>query len=262
MNPSRFCRALRLARAAASLTLSVLIALPWALLPRRSPVRRMLELLGWRIVLGGFGVEVRVTGAPHAGAILAVNHISWADISVLAALCPATFVAKKEIEDWPILGALARRHGCIFVDRGTRSLTGTEVQQLGEVARTGRGAVLFAEATTSDGFSVRPFKSSLFEAACQSGALIAPVAITYRNRDGSPQSPAQRRLVAWLDDDSLLPHALELAAAGGVIAEVHFGEPVLASNRKDAARKCREAIMQRLGLADIPNQAAMRNLAA
>ena len=105
--------------------------------------------------------------------------------------------------------------------------------------------MVFAEGTISDGFSVLPFKSSLFEAACNSGAPIIPAAITYRNRDGSPQSWAQRRLVAWLDNDSLLPHALELAASGGVIAEVHFGGPVKATDRKDAAHKCREAILQR-----------------
>ena len=68
------------------------------------------------------------------------------------------------------------------------------------------------------------------------------------------------RRVAWIGDDALLPHAMALAASGGLAVEVYFEPPFTAECRKIAARQCSQAIAARLVSA--PQAAATANLEA
>lgn len=47
------------------------------------------------------------------------NHISWLDIAVLGSGARVFFLAKAEIEKWPILGNLAKGGGTLFIKRGS-----------------------------------------------------------------------------------------------------------------------------------------------
>lgn len=247
---------LRQARALVALVLLLALAVPWACLPRGVPARRRLAVLGWALVLRGFGIGVRVSGARATGAALFVaNHVSWTDIAVLGHLLDAGFVAKAEVARWPLLGALARRYGCLFVDRTARAQAGRQALAIERQLSAERSVILFPEGTTGEGDTVLPFRSSLFAGH---GGRAQPVTIRYLRRDGSPLVKAERRAVAWLADDALLPHALALAASGGLLAEVTFEQPVSAECRKDMAQRCRDAIAARLG----DGQAATLNRAA
>ena len=54
------------------------------------------------------GVTIRRHGAvPPAGALLASNHVSWFDIVAIGAQMPVSFIAKHEVETWPLFGQLA-----------------------------------------------------------------------------------------------------------------------------------------------------------
>lgn len=215
---------------------------------------------GWSVLLAAFGIRVTVRGRPEPGALFVANHVSWADIAILARLTSASFVAKDTVRGWPVLGWLARRHGCVFVDRGQPLGVGRQVADLAGGLRRAGGLVLFPEATTSDGLSVLPFRSSLFSAvAAMDNPVVQPVALVFRAPDGGALDAGARRAVAWLDDDALLPHALALAARDGVLAEIWFEAPVPPADRKAMARACREAIRARLAAAD---QAGTLNLAA
>jgi 1-acyl-sn-glycerol-3-phosphate acyltransferase len=38
--------------------------------------------------------------------LVVMNHVSWLDIFVLNSVMPATFIAKSEIRQWPLVGWL------------------------------------------------------------------------------------------------------------------------------------------------------------
>ncbi|MCW1428708.1 lysophospholipid acyltransferase family protein [Novosphingobium sp. JCM 18896] len=234
-------RALRQARAVAAVLALLLLALPWLCI--RS---RRIECLAWKLLLAGFGVRLRCHGTPDAtgSALTVANHISWTDIAVLGRLLDAGFVAKSEIAGWPIIGALTRRYGCPFIARDSRTATHRLAADMNAYPAD-HSLVLFAEGTTGLGDVVLPFHSGLF-AASERWPRVQPVTIAYRRADGAPLSPAERRAVAWVDDDALLPHALALAASGGITVDVWFEESFAPHDRKHAAQESRRRIAARL----------------
>ncbi|HNJ47529.1 MAG TPA: lysophospholipid acyltransferase family protein [Novosphingobium sp.] len=252
---------LRQIRAGAALLAVFGLIAVWTL-PWPGPARRVLEKWAWSLLLSGFGLRLRCHGAiaPGIGVLTVANHISWIDIAVLARTRAGGFVAKSEVAGWPVIGVLARRLGCVFVDRQSRiavhpALAGMEL-------RAGRsGLVLFPEGTTSDGRALLPFRSSLL-AGAECWQTIQPMAISYRERDGSALSPASRRAVAWIEDDALLPHAFALAAKGGATVDLWFEQPVVAADRKEVARACHAAISARLDAIAQSDQAATLKRAA
>ncbi|MEY4721342.1 MAG: hypothetical protein RIQ46_1067 [Pseudomonadota bacterium] len=250
----------RKALAVVTLIAIMAMAAPWLILPDRSRARRRLSIAAWRLLLGGFGVRVSTFGqpVPEAG-IYAANHVSWLDIAVLGRHLDAGFVAKAQVARWPVIGLLASRYGCAFVDRERRGSVAGQASTLRARIDGCRPVILFPEATTGPGHGVLPFRSSLFAAVGEGvGAMVQPVAIVYRRLDGMALSPAEMRRVAWLDDDALLPHALAIAAAGGVAAEIHFEAPVAAGCRKAVARHCQQVIAARLAGAAQPCATANR----
>ncbi|MBV1690542.1 1-acyl-sn-glycerol-3-phosphate acyltransferase [Novosphingobium sp. G106] len=241
--------AFRCMRAILALAILLALACPWICMPAGSRLRRTLPVAGWRVLLAGFGIRIRCHGSPPdpANALIVANHVSWTDIVVLGRLVDAGFVAKAEVANWPVIGPLARRYGCLFIARESRAAahrTATEMNAY----RAGSGLVLFAEGTTGDGDGVLPFHSSLFVTGAR-WPRIQPVTLAYARADGSPLSPQERRRVAWIGDDALLTHAMALAAAGGVTVDVWFEESFTAQNRKQAAEESRRLIADRLAQA-------------
>ena len=65
-----------------------------------------------------FGVRIEVLGTPPVAPFLLVsNHLSYVDILALGTTLPCVFVAKAEIDGWPIFGAICRSVNTIFIDR-------------------------------------------------------------------------------------------------------------------------------------------------
>lgn len=255
-------RTARQLRAVSAVCFLLVLCLPWLALPYESAWRHRVASLGWRILLRGFGVRIDLRGTINPAArLFAANHVSWLDIAVLAQLLDAGFVAKAQVADWPIIGTLARRYGCAFIARERRGNVIGQTKAVADQIADNRPMILFPEGTTGCGNRLLPFRSSLFAALDGTGGgLVQPVALAYRDRAGRALSPAALRRVAWLDDDALLPHALALAASGGVTVEVTF-EPALAPGcRKAIARHCEQAIAARLAGSD--QAAAEANRAA
>ena len=188
----------------------------------------------------GFGIEPRIFGEPVVGeaTLFVCNHISWADIAVLASLLDARFVAKSDIARWPVIGGLARRFGPVFVDRDNGRRSGDQNEAIRAELRAGRSVILFPEATTSDGTALLPFKSSLL-AAADSAATIQPLAMRYLDAGGAALSPVRQRQIAWIGDDDLLTGAARVAREH-TVALVHFLPPLApaeAADRKHLARR-------------------------
>jgi len=63
-----------------------------------------------------FNIEVQVHGTiPREPALWVSNHISWLDVAVLGSGARIFFLAKAEVEKWPILGNLAKGGGTLFL---------------------------------------------------------------------------------------------------------------------------------------------------
>ena len=114
-----------------------------------------------------FGIRLHIEGAvaKDKPVLLVSNHTSWLDITVLSAVAPVSFVAKKEVARWPFVSWLAKLQRSVFVDRERRSAVGETTNEIMARLATGDTVVLFAEGTSSDGNRVLPFKTSLFAAA-------------------------------------------------------------------------------------------------
>ena len=201
-----------------------------------------------RSVLRALGFRVHVAGAPAARRplLIVANHVSWTDIAVLGSVVDVSFIAKAQMQGWPLMGWLSTLQRTVFVERERRHRSG---EQAGEIARRlqeGDAMVLFAEGTTGDGNMMLPFKSTLFGAATMAvghdgveEVAIQPVAIVYTRRHGMPLGRAGRMALSWIGDEDLVPHVAGLLKRGAVDVEVRFGEPVVfsaTSNRKEVAR--------------------------
>lgn len=176
--------------------------------------------------------------------LLAANHVSWLDICLLMAACPARFVAKAEISRWPVLGFLSRRAGTLFIERAKRSDTQRINQQISEVLDQGERVTVFPEGTTADGLQLNHFHASLLQSAVNSDAMLYPVAIRYRNPAGGVC------LEAAYIDPSLVLSLQNILSQPSIDAELTFNQPVSCGlkNRRELARLAERAIADTLSV--------------
>ena len=192
-----------------------------------------------RRLLKAMAVEVRVEGVPPSSGLLVSNHLGYLDILVLASVIPAIFVSKAEVRSWPVFGWLAQCAGTIFVKRESRGDVGRVSQEIGETLARGAVAILFPEGTSSNGETVRPFRSSLLEPALRLNCPVSPAALDYTLAEGSVGQE-----VCYWGDMVLGPHLLNLLSKPGVQATVRFGNPEVRAtvDRKQLAKNLRESV--------------------
>lgn len=224
-------RAIGPAWAFANLAFACLLILPWLATKPQSPVARRLERLFFDWISKGFGLDVRCEGRAEPNALFITNHISWADIPVLASVLEADFVAKSEIRQWPFIGWLARRYNPVFIDRERRVRAGTHAAAVRDRLKDQRSVILCPEGTTSVGAGILPFRTSLF-AAADDTTIVQPVVIRYLDAAGQALCPKRQRDVAWIDDDDLLPGAARVARER-TQAKLVFLPPLAASDFPD-----------------------------
>lgn len=127
-----------------------------------------------RAMLRALGIRWSVLGAPVLpGALLAGNHVSWLDILFLMSTSKgARLVAKAEVGRWPVVGALARSCGTIFVDRARpRSLPET-VGIVTQALLDGYSVQVFPEATTTCGAHPQRWRPAFLQAAIDARAPV------------------------------------------------------------------------------------------
>ena len=217
-------------------------------------------MLFHRSVLRAFSVRVTQSGTPPGTvepALVLSNHVSWLDIVALGSLRPLSFVAKSEIDGWPVIGSFARLQRTIFVDRSRRGATAHVNAALAKRLAAGELIVLFAEGTTSDGMRLLPFRSSLVGAArdalsAGTGGLsrirLQPLALAYTHRGGLPLTRIERPEVAWYGDMDLVPHLALFAKGGPLDLHVVWGAPIAfeAATDRKAATALAEAEVRRV----------------
>lgn len=219
-------------------------------MPRRDVAGRQAIVQGWSVrMLRCLGVEVRVTGRAHPGAVLMVaNHVSWLDIPALHASAPqARFVSKAAIAHWPLLGKLARAGGTLFIERERKRDALRVVHEVADALRNADAVAVFPEGTTGAGYGVMPFHANLLQAAITTGTTIQPIALRY-SEPGLPVSVAAQ----YIADTTLGESLMKVCRARGLLVDVRFLAPVPAGehDRRVLAEALRERVAAELAALD------------
>jgi len=200
---------------------------------------RILWSQGWakktlRLLRG----SVQVKGTLPVHGLIASNHVSYVDVIVLASQMPTVFVAKAEVQNWPLIGLLCKRAGVIFINRESIRAAAVANRVVEAALRSGLRVVVFPEGTTSAGDTILPLHAALFQAALSANAPILPVWLQYVN-------DAERARIAYWGDMTLVPHLFAMMRLRSMEARVHVaaaGTP--AANRAQAAQMCDAAWRQ------------------
>lgn len=231
----------------------VLIPVQWLAVRFGWRLAGTLPVFWHRLALGLVGVRVVVRGTPTANRplLIAANHVSWLDISVLGSLIPLSFIAKAEVESWPVFGLFAVLQRTVFVNRERRAETAAVASRIAERLSRGDPMVLFAEGTSSNGNEVLPFRTALMGAARHAldadgaGAWVQPLSIAYTHRHGMPMGRMGRPSVAWYGDMDLAPHLWGVFSSGAIDVTVTWGTPIAFAadgDRKRVAAAAEQAV--------------------
>ncbi|OLZ74303.1 1-acyl-sn-glycerol-3-phosphate acyltransferase [Streptomyces sp. IMTB 2501] len=176
-----------------------------------------------RAIVRAIGVQVRITGAaaPSGGLLLVANHVSWLDIPLLTAVRPARMLAKTEIRQWPVAGALAARGGALFIERDRLRALPETVARIAEALRQGAAVAAFPEGSTWCGRAHGRFHRAVFQAALDAGVPVQPVRLRYTQEGGTASTAA-----AFVGEDTLLASLWRVARTRGLVAEVEI-RPVI-----------------------------------
>lgn len=166
-----------------------------------------------------------------SGMLLVANHISWIDIFALMSYTPLRFVAKSEIQQWPLFGYLASKGNVLFIDRSKRQEAKRMTNALLHHLNAGERLCYFPEGTTTNGTHLLPFKGSLLQAAINADAHIQPVAVFYplNNR-------AANTLMAYAGETTMLESMLNILRQRAPVAELTFFTPIDTSNTSHEQR--------------------------
>jgi 1-acyl-sn-glycerol-3-phosphate acyltransferase len=199
-----------------------------------------------RSLAGLFGIRVQISGELAEGAVLiAANHISWLDIPVLHSACAMGFVAKAEIESWPVFSYIARTGATIFHQRGSHDSAADVSSLMAQRLQQGRAVAIFPEGGIKPGSSLRVFHARMFRAAVDVGCPVQPVMIRYM-RDGHRDADVSFRV-----GESMMWNLARMLAKPAASADVHFlptidatGKPrrFLAGTARDAVVSSYEAV--------------------
>ena len=162
------------------------------------------------------GVTLNVIGEQNLTAqrpaVFLFNHRNNFDVFIVAALVKDnwTGVAKKELQNHPLIGPLGRLMDAAFIDRADATSAIAALKPLEEAARKGLSIVIAPEGTrvdTTEGPGVGPFKKGAFRIAMATGLPI--VAIVIRNADS----------VAGRNSTTLSPGTVDVAVLPPVSVE-------------------------------------------
>ncbi|MDH4164389.1 MAG: 1-acyl-sn-glycerol-3-phosphate acyltransferase [Nitrospirota bacterium] len=171
------------------------------------------------------------------------NHVSYIDILVLASRMPSIFITSIELRNTFPLGLFARFGGSIFVERRSPAGLRREIEWIAAVLGQGISVVLFPEGTTSNGDTVRPFKSALLTAAIDTGTDLLPVCLRYRLIDDRPLDSRNRDAVYYHGGISFFSHVPRFLSLRSVSVEHLMHRPLPSNrNRKDLAARAHQII--------------------
>ncbi|WP_297427839.1 1-acyl-sn-glycerol-3-phosphate acyltransferase [Clostridium sp.] len=141
-----------------------------------------------KFIMKAAGAKINIIGLeniPKNQTVLFVsNHQSNFDIPLLlgAIDVPKGFIAKKELENWPIISTWMRYINCIFMDRYNLRKSAESIVEGVNLLKSGYSMVIFPSGHRSKGKSIDEFKGGSFKLATKSKCPIVPITIngTYK----------------------------------------------------------------------------------
>ncbi|GAA3430631.1 hypothetical protein GCM10018954_002320 [Kutzneria kofuensis] len=181
-------------------------------------------------------LDVRLTSnverlSAGRGTLIVANHVSWLDIPALLAIEPLRLLAKREVADWPLIGAMARRSGTIFIERDNLRSLSVTVARLAHALRSGCSVLVFPEGTTWCGREMGVFRRAAFQAALDADAPVRPVTISY-------STP----IAAYVGDDTLVASLSRVARARDLRVRLTAHPLVHGEDRRELAAAARRSI--------------------
>lgn len=160
-------------------------------------------------------IDVTVHGEmPDIQALWVSNHISWLDIPVIGSVSKVFFLAKAEIESWPVVGTLARAGGTLFIKRGSGDSHHVK-NQIATFLRQNVPVLFFPEATTTDGRQVKKLHGKLLAAAIETGTPVQPVVLCYVNEQGELDM-----VMPFIGEMTFATHITQVMSADRIYAHV------------------------------------------
>lgn len=199
----------------------------------------------WARVVGRLiRMRVEVEGTPpRPPFVLVANHLGYVDVVMLATQLRAVFVARADVNGWPVIGNICRAVNTLFIDRGNKRDIPRVMQRMEEILDSGVGVVIFPEGTSTRGEKVLRFLPSLLEIAARSTREVSYASLSYRT---PPVSPPAHLSVCWWGDMAFTPHVLGLLELKGFRGKIGFGEePIAETDRKVLATRLHEAVQRR-----------------
>jgi len=171
------------------------------------------------------------------------NHISWLDTIVLSGIKPISFIARHDLEHWPLLGTFTSRMQSVFINRDNKFHAYRSIPAIEKKLNEGRSVHVFPEGTTSVGKTVLPFYPMFYEAAVRTGRPVQPVVISYTDAGGNllPEP-------AYIDDDTFGDTLGRMFLVDQIYAHVHFLSPMDSKllGRKELGLRSRDAILKKI----------------
>lgn len=209
-----------------------------------------------------FRIKVNVRGTPSTNTqtLFLSNHISYLDIPAIAtSIKVASFIAKKDVERWPVFGFLSKLQQTAFI---SRSKTDVErvTNDLSGMLNDNKNLILFPEGTSTDGIDVLPFKSSIFHIFLNENfkeLVLQPMTVKVHEVNGHPPlNQEERDIYSWhVKMDMELPnHLWRFALNKGAVIDIIFHPVLLAqnyNNRKTLSQDCHRAVQNGLKGLDI-----------
>lgn len=157
-----------------------------ALLPRGRAGVAYMQFFMWLIIkLCGIRIKKYGTLDTHRPLVVVCNHISIFEIMTFPVAFGGSFVAKKEMESWPLVGWIAKKFGVVFVDRRPSHATDALSVVQRAVQSVSYPMFIFPEGTSTNGAYVKKFKSTLFNFVENSNVMVQPMVMRYLHRDGT-----------------------------------------------------------------------------
>ena len=139
---------------------------------------------GFRVILRISGVDITVIGeenVPDEPVLFIGNHRSYFDILLTYSRCKRLtgYVAKKEMEHYPLLRDWMKRLYCLFLDRSSPREGLKTILQAIEYVKNGISICIFPEGTRNDGeeLTMLPFKDGALKIAEKTGCAIIPISM-------------------------------------------------------------------------------------
>ena len=196
-----------------------------------------------RAIARVIGMRIQVSGDPPKPPFCLVsNHLSYIDVILLVSQMRCIFVAKAEINHWPVIGWLARNFGTMFINRRRKKDVMRINKAINDALKQGDGVVFFPEGTSSRGDKVYTFKASLLDIPARFGYSVAYASIRYQTPPGEERAYMR---VCWWGDMTFGGHLFNMLKLPYFKAYLTFGKNKIQSeDRKALAIQLEEKVRE------------------